>query len=51
MRRIKANPLAVTVKLADIRHNSDPGRLASLPDDVAMRLKGKYAAAIKLLER
>lgn len=51
---IKANPLATKVKLADLRHNSDPTRLPPAQDaserawrDARMR---KYATAIEFLE-
>ena len=50
VRRIKTNPIAVNVKLADLRHNSDPSRLASLPPDTAERLQCKYSEAIKILD-
>lgn len=43
--RIAANKLALTVKLADLEDNSDEARLALLPEDVADRLRKKYAAA------
>jgi len=47
------NPLAVKVKLADLRHNTIPTRSETLPPEVATRLKAKnelYAKAILLLE-
>ena len=47
--RIKSNPIAIKVKLADLRHNSNPSRLASLPPETAERLKEKYATAIGML--
>lgn len=47
--RVKANPIALVVKLADVRDNSDPERLALLPDDAAARLTAKYANARKVL--
>ncbi len=46
---IKENPVAKTVKLADLRHNSDPTR----PDVADERMRErwqKYAAAIAFLE-
>jgi (p)ppGpp synthase/HD superfamily hydrolase len=46
--RIKANPLATAVKLADLRHNSDLSRL-SVVDDVARERVDKYAKAIAIL--
>ena len=45
---LKGNPIARTVKLADLRHNSDPTRLAVI-DDFARRRAEKYQAAIALL--
>ena len=47
--RIKGNPLATAVKLADLRHNSDLSRL-SVVDDKALDRVNKYAKAIKFLE-
>ncbi|MCD9005204.1 phosphohydrolase [Luteimonas sp. XNQY3] len=43
--RIRHNPLALRVKLADIADNSDEARLAMLDPAVADRLRNKYAAA------
>ena len=47
--KLKDNPLARTVKLADLRHNSDTSRLDHV-DDKALQRVEKYAKAIKLLE-
>jgi hypothetical protein len=47
--RVKANPLALAVKLADIASNSDPARLALLDEATRERLTAKYAAAIEAL--
>lgn len=47
--KIKDNPLAKTVKLADLRHNSDMTRL-DVVDDKAMKRAEKYRKAIQLLE-
>ena len=47
--KIKANPLARAVKLADLRHNSDLSRLDS-PDPRALMRVEKYRQAIALLE-
>ncbi len=51
---IKADPLARKVKLADLRHNSDPTRLPPAGDEREQRLREKrmekYAAAIRFLE-
>lgn len=47
--RIKENPLARQVKLADLRHNSDSSRLDVVDEKALARLE-KYRAAIALLE-
>lgn len=51
---IKANPLARKVKLADLRHNSDPTRLLPAKDEEELRKRErrmqKYAKAIAFLE-
>lgn len=46
---IKSNPIAKTVKLADLRHNSDISRLDVMDEEALERL-GRYQNAIKLLE-
>ncbi len=46
--RIKGNPIARAVKLADLEHNSDTSRL-SVVDDYALKRTEKYKAAIELL--
>ena len=48
VRRIKTNPLAAKVKLADLRHNSDLSRLDEI-NDRALERAEKYARAIRLL--
>ncbi len=48
-RRIRADPVALRVKLADIADNSDPERLAKLDAKTAGRLRRKYAKALRLL--
>ena len=48
-RHIKSNPLAVRVKVADLRHNSDSSRLSALPLDIATRLQRKYSVAMEIL--
>ena len=45
--KIKSNPYATKVKIADIRHNLE--RLNMLPEDVQIRLKSKYDEAWKIL--
>lgn len=47
--RVKQNPLALRVKLADVAHNSDPKRLAQLDEKTRERLADKYAAALLAL--
>ena len=47
--KIKQNPIAKAVKLADLRHNSDLTRL-DVVDERAIARAEKYAAAIRLLE-
>ena len=48
--RLKDNPVAVKVKLADLRHNSDFTRLSSVSADQRERLERKYGPAFALLE-
>lgn len=47
--RVRTNPIALTVKLADINDNSDPERLSRLDRATRARLKTKYASAIQQL--
>ncbi len=47
--QIKHNPIAVKVKLADLRHNSDLTRLDTVDEKMLQRLE-KYKSAIALLE-
>ncbi|MBP3972712.1 GTP pyrophosphokinase [Bacillus sp. WL1] len=47
--RVKGNSLARTVKLADLKHNSDLSRLARITDKDLKRLE-KYRKAIKFLK-
>ena len=49
VREIKNNPIAKTVKLADLKHNSDLTRL-DVADEKALSRREKYLKAIKLLE-
>lgn len=46
--KIKTNPIAKAVKLADLRHNSDTSRLDIVDEKTKNRLE-KYADAIQLL--
>lgn len=46
--RLRNNPIARQVKLADLRHNSDLSRLDQI-DEAALRRVEKYQKAIRLL--
>ena len=48
-RRVRADPLALEVKLADIASNSAPARLADLDEATRERLTVKYRAALAAL--
>jgi (p)ppGpp synthase/HD superfamily hydrolase len=48
-RRVRADPLALEVKLADIASNADPSRLAELDGPTRERLTAKYRAALAAL--
>lgn len=43
--RVKANPIALNVKAADLADNTDPARLALLDPNLRARLEVKYAHA------
>lgn len=47
--RVKANPLARQVKLADIADNSREDRLVDLDEATATRLRAKYERALAFL--
>ena len=47
--KIRKNPIARRVKLADLRHNSDLSRLDQV-DEAALARVRKYQAAMELLE-
>ena len=49
VRKIKENPIAKKVKLADLAHNSDLTRLDNI-DEKALKRREKYIEAIKILE-
>jgi (p)ppGpp synthase/HD superfamily hydrolase len=49
VKKIKMNPIARKVKLADLRHNSDLTRLNQIEEKDLSRVK-KYKEAIMLLE-
>lgn len=46
---IRGNAYALTVKRADIKHNTSPERTALLPKDTRTRLEKKYRKALELL--
>ena len=48
--KIRSNPIATKVKLADLRHNSDLTRLNTIDERALNRVK-EYQEAIKLLEK
>lgn len=47
--RVRANPIALRVKAADIHDNLDPARLAALDPATRQRLVLKYSAALRAL--
>ncbi|MGO3141365.1 MAG: HD domain-containing protein [Galactobacter sp.] len=47
--RVKANPLALQVKQADLEDNTDPERVAQLDAPTRERLAAKYAHAREVL--
>lgn len=47
--QVRANPIALAVKLADVADNSDPARLSQLEPAVRDRLTRKYAKALAAL--
>ena len=49
MARVKANPLALIVKRADISHNADPERQTLLTDELREKLAIKYTESARLL--
>lgn len=48
--RVRDNEVALRVKHLDLRHNSDPERLALLAPEMRVRLEKKYAKARQLLD-
>ena len=48
--RIKCNPLATKVKLADVRDNLRADRMQKLPKETQVRLTRKYRSALKVLQ-
>lgn len=49
VKKLRNNPIAKTVKLADLRHNSDLSRLETVTEKDVQRVE-KYKKAIALLE-
>lgn len=49
LKRVKSNPLALSVKLADIGHNSSPKRLENLDAKTSEYLATKYKKALDFL--
>ena len=49
--RVRTDPLALRVKLADVASNTDPGRMALLDEPTRARLTAKYATALAALGR
>lgn len=47
--RVLMGRRARAVKIADVRHNSDPRRLALLDNETQLRLTKKYAKALSVL--
>ena len=47
--KIKENPIATAVKLADLKHNSDLTRL-DVVDETSLKRVEKYSKAMKILE-
>lgn len=50
VRRIKANPIATAVKLADLTHNSDLSRL-DVVDEKALERRNRYLEAMEFLTK
>ncbi len=50
VKKIKPNPIARAVKLADLRHNSDITRL-DVVDEKAIKRRNQYLEAIEMLEK
>ncbi len=51
VKRIKANPIARTVKLADLHHNCDTSRIDEPNADALRRWEQKYKIALEILEQ
>ena len=51
VKRIRTDPIAKAVKLADIRHNSDSSRLPKADETTLRYYAAKYKAALEVLEQ
>ena len=49
--RLVISPLAVKIKMADLRHNGETSRNANLPKEEAEKYRKKYSEAIQQLEK
>lgn len=49
IRRVKKNPLATKVKIADLKHNMDTSRLAEVTEKAIQRVE-KYKKALRFLQ-
>ena len=50
VRRVRENPIARIVKLADLRHNSDQTRMANADEATLAYFQEKYRRAFEILE-
>ena len=50
IRRVSLNPIAKTVKLADLRHNADQTRLENADEATLRYFREKYRKAFEILE-
>ena len=50
VRRVKENPIAKIVKLADLRHNSDESRMPEASEEKRLYFREKYRKAFEILE-
>ena len=49
--RVNNNPIAKTVKLADIKHNSDQSRMPDADEATILHFKEKYRKALEILQQ
>ena len=50
VQRVKTNPIAKIVKLADLRHNSDESRMPDASEEKRQYFREKYKAAFEILK-